>query len=341
MTTVRLSDAVIPEVYRSYTALNSPEKTAFFDAGIIRTSPLFSQIAKAGGKTGTIPFWLDLDQTIEENQSNDDPADIATPNKVGSDTMTYRKCWVNQSWSAMDLVVELSGSDPMQHIRSRFGTYWQRRDQRRLIATVTGIYLDNVASNSSDMIKDISAEVGDDAKFGAEAAIDAEYTMGDAVGGFTAVAVHSNIAARMEKNDLIDVIPDSDGKPVKFYRTMRVILDDSMPKSGSGANTIYTSVFFGPGAFGFAGEEGHMFAIGEGVPRVPVWIEREEQQGNGGGEETIGERRTILMHPFGFEWVEGSLTEFSPTNADLALAAHWNRVVARKNVPMAFLLSKA
>ncbi|HEX2242724.1 MAG TPA: phage coat protein [Gammaproteobacteria bacterium] len=343
MAVVRLSDAVIPEVYQSYrAALDNPELTAFFDSGIIRRNDLLDAIARQGGIRGTIPFWLDLDPTIEENQSNDDPADLATPQKLGSASMQYRKCFVNQSYSAMDLVAELAGSNPMQRIRNRFGVYWARRDQRRLISTLRGIYADNVANDAGDMVVNIGGAVGDAAVFSAEAAIDAESTMGDAGNVFRAIAVHSNIKARMDKLDLIDTIPDSQGRPVEFYRGKRLIVDDSMPIiSGAGADRVYMSAFFGAGAFGFGGVEGHAFAIGEGIPLNPTWVERVEQAGNGGGQESIGERRTIILHPFGFSWIEGTLVEFSPTNADLALAAHWNRVVARKQVPIAFLLSKA
>jgi hypothetical protein len=341
MAVVRLSDAVIPEVYQSYRpALNNPELTAFFDSGIIQTNPILDAIARAGGKTGTIPFWLDLDPTIEENQSNDDPEDFAVPNKLGSGQMEYRKCFVNQSYSAMDLVSELAGSNPMQRIRNRFGVYWARRDQRRLISTLRGVYADNVANDAGDMVTNISAV--DDGIFTPESVIDAENTMGDAYGGLVAMAVHSQVRARMDKNDLIDTIPDSAGRPVTYYRGKRLIVDDSMPVvSGTGADRVFMSVLFGAGAFGFGGVEGHAFAIGEGIPMNPTWVNRIEQAGHGGGQEEIGERRTLILHPFGFAWIEGTLTEFSPTNADLALAAHWNRVVTRKQVPLAFLLSKA
>ena len=37
----------------------------------------------------------------------------------------------------------------------------------------------------------------------------------------------------------------------------------------------------------------------------------------------------------------GTLTEFSPTLADLRSATHWNRIVDRKQVPLAFIRSKA
>lgn len=343
MATTRLSDAVVPEVYRSYTAVDDPEKSELIRSGIIMRDPLMDQIARAGGITGTVPFWLDLDANIEENQSNDDPEDFATPNKIGSALMKYRKCFVNQSWSAMDLVSELAGSSPMQRIKNRFGTYWTRRDQRRLLATIRGIMADNLANDNGDMIVNIGGASGEAAIWNASASIDAEFTMGDAAGSFVAIMVHSQIAAAMEKADLIDTIQDSTGRMVRTYRGKTLIIDDNVPKTGTGLNTVYTSIFFGAGAIGFGGEEGHAFAVGEGVPEVGMEVYREPQSGNGGGQEAIIERRTIIMHPFGFSWVEegATLTEFSPTNADLAMGAHWNRVVHRKQVPMAFLQSKA
>lgn len=342
---IRLSDAFIPSVYGSYTAVNNPETSAFVQAGVIVQNDFMNAMIGGAAKAFTVPFWQDIDPTIEPNYSNDDPSDLAVANKIGSGTMTARKAWVNQSFGAMDLVAELSGSDPLQHVRNRFGTYWTRQKERRLIATCVGVMADNVANDASDMVVDISGAAGDAAIFGSDAFIDAAYTMGDQVENIKAIAIHSMIAARLDKSDQIDTIRDSKGEILlRTYKGRAVIVDDALPVSGSGSDRIYTSILFGGGAFGFAGVEGHAFAMGEGTPEVAAWVERVEQAGNGGGMETIGERRTWMLHPLGFEWVEaggGALVEFSPTLADLRLAAKWNRVVVRKNVPMAFIKSKA
>jgi hypothetical protein len=338
MSTVRLSDAVIPVIYESYTAINSPERTAFWQSGVITVNPLLSALAKQGSSVGTVPFWNDLDATAEPQYSNDDPADFSTPGNVGSGTMIYRKAYVNKSYAAMDLVNELSGSNPMQRIRDRFGTYWQRALQRRLIAMLQGVIAENVANGASDMIVDISANVGAAAFLDANAGIDAQFTMGDAAGNFTTIAMHSAVAGRLEKLDLVDNIPDSQGGNLKQYRGLTMIIDDNMPVAAG----VYTSAFFGGGAIGFGGSEGHAFGLGEGSPTVPSEVIRVPSAGHGGGMETIFERNTWLLHPFGYKWVEAgaALAEFSPTLADLRLAAHWLRVVTRKQVPMAFVKSK-
>lgn len=340
MSTTRLSDAVVYDVYNSYVSVNNPEKTAFFQSGIVRRSETFDTIARLNGKFGNLPFWQDLDPTIEPNYSNDDPADIADPNKIEAGEMIYRKAWLNQGFSDMDLVVELSGSDPMQHIRNRFGTYWMRQWQRRLIAQSVGILNDNVANDGGDMVVDISGNAGDDAVFGSDAFVDAAYTAGDSAEQFIGIGVHSSIMARMVKNDEIVYIPDSEGElTIPTYKGRVVIADDGLPVN----NGVYTSILFGAGAFAFGGVEGSAFAYGEGMPRVATEIERKPDAGNGGGQEVIWERKTWLLHPFGFSWVEDGapLAEFSPTLADLRLAAHWNRVVPRKSAPFAFIISRA
>jgi hypothetical protein len=210
-----------------------------------------------------------------------------------------------------------------------------------VINSALGIMADNIANDAGDMTIDISGNVGADAVFGSDAFIDAAYTAGDRAEMFTAIAVHSAIMARMVKNDEIVMIPDSKGGlTIPTYKGRVVVTDDLMPVTGG----VYTSILFGRGMFGFGSFDGSAFAIGEGVPRVAFELWRNPHAGNGGGMEEIWERKTWLIHPFGFSWVEaggGALTEFSPTLADLRNAAKWNRVVFRKAVPMAFIKSKA
>jgi hypothetical protein len=339
---IRLSDVFIPSVYLSYTAVNNPMTSAFVRAGVIANNPLLDAIAKGGGRLSTVPFWQDIDPTIEPNYSNDDPADMAVPNKIGVGAMTARKSWMNQGFGEMDLVAELSGAEPLQHVRNRFGEYWVRQQNRRLIATCVGVLADNVATNGGDMLVDISGNAGDAAVFGANAFIDAAYTAGENAEMFRAIAVHSMIMARMVKNDEIVYAQDSNGGlTIPTYKGRYIIVDDTLPVSGTGANRVYTSILFGSGAIGFGGVEGNAFGIGEGTPKVAAEVYRQATIGNGGGGESIWERKTWIIHPFGFEWVEGTgMVEMSPTLADLRLASHWNRVVDRRQVPLAFIQSK-
>ena|SRR5690625_1969836 len=101
MATTRLSDAFVYDVYLSYQALENPEKTAFWDAGVVASSSILNQIAQGAGKVAEVPFWNDLDPTIEPDYTNDDPSDMAEPDKITSGNMVARKAFLHKAWSTM------------------------------------------------------------------------------------------------------------------------------------------------------------------------------------------------------------------------------------------------
>lgn len=335
MAVTRLSDVIVPAVYETYGMDNTPEKTAFFEAGAVIRNPAFDAKAKAGGNIIDLPFWRDLDSSVEPNVSSDDPAVSATPQKVSAAEQVARIGYLNQGWSDADLVSEMVGSDPMMRIKARTSVYWMRQWQRRVLATSLGILADNIANDGGDMAISIAAEStgaqSPTTRYSRDAFVEAAFTLGDNFDVIAAIAVHSVIYKAMVKADDIDFIQDSKGAlTIPTYLGKRVVVDDGMPVvAGTTSGFKYYSALFGTGAYGY----------GEGDPPVPVEVDREPEKGNGGGVETLWERKTWLLHPFGFKFTSATVTGVSPTIANLKLAANWDRVVARKNVPLAFLVT--
>lgn len=342
MALVQLSDIIDVTVFQDLPAVNSPEKTVYFESGIVSRSPLFDGLANAAGKTAELPFWRDLDADQEPNRSSDNPASDATPQKVIQGEQISRKAFLNQGWSTADLAVELAmGENAMTHIRNRTDAYWLKQWQRRLIAATNGVLADNVANFGSDMVFDASgatnADITATTVFTRQNFTSAAFTMGDRVDGIAAIAVHSMIYKRMVDNDDIDFIPDSKGSlTIPTFMGKRVLVDDSLPytpaagAAGADAAPKYTTVMFGSQVFGY----------GEGSPSVPVAIARKEESADGGGVETLWTRKTWLLHPYGFQHTgtpAASATGFSL--AELATAAVWTRVVDRKLVPLAYLIT--
>ena len=334
MANVLLSDIIDVNVFQDIPAVNSVEQTAFFESGLVTQNGLLNSLAAAAGKTAELPFWNDLADD-EVNYSTDATTDVAAPKKTTQGEQISRKIFLNQGWSTSDLASELvMGSDAMSHIRSRVDAYFTRQWQRKLIAAVNGVYADNVANDSSDMVNDVALEAGDSATaanlIGVDSFVDVLGTAGDMMNDFTAIAVHSAVYRQMIKNNDIDFVADStQTTQIPTFMGRRIIVDDSMPVvAGGTSGSKYTSVVFGAGAFGY----------GEASPMVPVEVEREAAQGNGGGIETLWVRKTWLLHPFGFQHT-GTPSGVSFTNTELAAATSWDRVVARKNVPMAFLVT--
>lgn len=333
MAITQLSDVIVPEVYQTYAAVNSPEKTAFYQSGIIVSNEGLNAKANEGGETLNVPFWKDLDATQAPNLSND-TENVATPQKVTTGRQIARVAYLNQGYKSADLTGEIAGSDPMQQVRNRFGSYWMKQWQRRVIASTNGILAENVANHAGDMVVDVAAEViasqTADTRFNRDVFTEAAYTMGDAASGLSAIGVHSVVMSQMIKNDDIVYIPDSMGNlTIPTYMGLRVIVDDGHTvTAGTISGFKYTSVLFGAGAFGY----------GEGSAKTPVELEREAAQGNGGGVETLWERKTWLLHPFGFA-TGTAPASVSYSLAELGAAGSWSRVVERKNVPLAYLVT--
>lgn len=332
MALTQLSDVIIPEVYESYTAVDNPERTAFFESGVAVRNGMLDAKANEGGDILNVPFWNDLDPDAEPNLSSDNAASSATPQKITAGKQIAQMAYLNQAYSSADLAAEIAGSDPMQRVRNRFGRYWQRQWQRRVVNSLSGILADNVTNDSGDMVEDVSIADGANATadnlFSRSAFTGAGFTLGDQFESTSAIAVHSVVYKRMVDNDDIEFIPDSQGRmTIPTFMGRRVIVDDGMPvEAGGTSGSVYTSVLFGEGAIGY----------GEGSARVPVEVERKALQGDGGGVEILIERNSWLLHPFGFA-VTATPSANSFSLAELTSAATWDRVVPRKTVPLAFL----
>ena len=307
MSTTTLSDVIVPEVYQGYMTINTPELTAFWGSGIVSRSPMLDAAARGPSNIVQVPFWKDLDATKEPNISTDNPANKSVPNKIEAGKQVGMNAYLNQSWSAMSLVKELAGSDPMGAIVGATNRYWSRQWQRRLISSCVGIFSCNVADNDGDMVYDISKAdagiPGDANKFGGQAFVRSLVTMGDALGAIQAIAVHSTIYGRMLENDQIEfVVPSGGTTRIPTYKDKIVIVDDGMPvEVDANDNTIFTSILYGA------------------------------------GEDVLHERRTWLLHPTGFAFDPQAVAGQSATLTELEQAAAWTRVIERKNVPMAFL----
>jgi len=331
-----LSDVVFRDELRDYINVNTSERTAFFESGILVQNNDMAQLLASPSNTFTIPWWVDLDASIESNYSNDVYTDIAVPLAVTSASMQARAAYLNEGWNCMNLVKNITNQDPLEFVAGRLTSYWQRVAQRRTIASVIGIYNANVANNGGDMV------VAAPGTIDAASIIRAKATMGDysgQLGGLSVIAMHSAVQTELQILNLIDFTPLADQVP-EFgrFQGMRVVVDDSMPVIGTGAEARYLSVIFGPGAIGYeeqqpAGEDG-------------LEYERAPDRGNGGGTETLWTRRNYVIHPLGYSFLSTTITGTPGTSrpvsaswADLALATNWERKFNRKEVPLAFVTS--
>lgn len=348
-----LQDVIDIEVWGDLEPELDPELTVLWESGIVAEDDMFTNKALAPGESGELNYWRDVDHDQEENLSTDTNVE-ADPQNVVQGTMSWRKQHMNQVWGFYDLERELqSNTDAMQHVKNRSGRYWIRRKQQRLISTSIGIWLANVAGNfdpqiaadsvAGDMVNDDSIDNAGAPTainlFNRDGFIDTVFTMGDRSEMLGAMIMHSVVHKTVVKLEDHEYVMDSTGRTrISTYMGRPIIVSDKVPFIQAGTSGFrYVTLIYGSEAFGY----------GPGQPKVPVAIDRNELQGNGGGNEWLVERKTILLHPIGHTNLNAAVTgpnyadgtPHQQTNADLANPLNWRRTHLRKNVPIAFYVT--
>ena len=331
MAVTKIADIYNPVTFAGRAQRAQIELNKFINSGIVVVDPSLKDQISAGGNTGTLTNYKPL-ETDEPNYSNDDDTAKAVPAKTSSEEMTFRLAMQNKSWSVMDLAKDLALQDPVTSITDRIGAYWATNNEKRVIKSALGVLADNIANDSSTMLKTVATDgagaVTDAERISADNILDAAQTMGDHSGKLTTIAMHSALYTRLKKQNLIDFIPNARGEVViPTYLGYVVVFDDSMPAVAGSNRITYTCILFGAGAFVSA----------EGRVEKSSEMDRDASAGKGGGQTILYSRRSDLIHPVGFSFLSGSVAGKSATQAELALAANWDRVWDRKQVPMAFL----
>lgn len=343
----QVSDVVVPEIFTPYVQQLTEEKARIVQSGALARDAFLDTLLAGGGLTFNVPSFRDLDNDAD-NVSTDDVADIiaadfgagtpatrldSTPLKIETDQEIAVRLSRNNSWSSADLTTALAGTDPLNAIASRVAFYWTRRLQAVFIATWNGVIADNVANDAGDYQNDISggAFVDGVTNFSAEAFLDAAVTMGDSMGDLSLVMVHSIVFNRMQKNNLIDFIPDARGEvQIPTFLGREVLMDDGLPNAAG----VHDTWLFGAGAT----------RLGVSTPKVATEVDRQAQAGNGGGQEILFSRTEWTQHPVGHAYT-GTAPNGGPGNGaganDLQNAGSWNRVFPeRKQIKFARLITR-
>lgn len=339
----RVSDVIVPEIFTPYMQQLTEEKSRLVQSGLLARSEALDTLLGGGGLTFQVPSFRDLDNDADRVSSDTSvpfadpdaalPAGVARPPnplKTGTLKEVAVRLNRNNSWSSTDLAAILAGVDPMQSIASRVSSYWVRRLQTAFIATWNGVIADNAANDAGDYANNIAggAFVDGVTNFSAEAFLDTAQTMGDSQEDLVAVAVHSVVYNRMQKNNLIDFIPDARGEiQIPTFLGREVIVDDGLPRTGS----VYDTWLFGSGAT----------QLGVGSPPVATEVDRKPGGGNGGGQDVLYSRVMWSLHPGGHAFVMAGVPDGGPANGNLDDATSWNRVYPeRKMIKFARLVTR-
>lgn len=315
-----LSDVIVPELFTKYVVQKTMELSALFNSGIVTNNAEFDRLASEAAPIHNMPFFEDLQGDSENvTEGTDLTAKKITSNKDVSTTIRRAAMW-----SATDLSAALAGADPMAAIGNLVAGFWARDMQKELINILNGVF---AATTMTNHVLDVSVEEGAAANISASVFIDGLQMLGDAQSQLTAVAMHSAVKSYLKKQNLITTQRDSNSVEFETYQDRRVIVDDGCPYSGG----VYTTYLFGNGAIAFGN--------GNPVGFVATEVDRDKKKGS--GVDYLINRRTFILHPRGVQWTNSSRAAVeSPTRAELANKANWERVYEDKAIRLVAIKHK-
>jgi len=318
MAKTKITDVIVPEVFAAYIIKKTKELSVLIQSGIATQNAELDRLVTQGGKLINMPFWKPITGD-DEVLSDSNPL---TPEKITAEQDVAALLIRGKAWSTNELAGALAGSSPMEAISEQLAGWWSRKEQAILISILKGIFGGTL---STSHVNDISVNTGEAAVISGNAILDTKQLLGDAADQLTAIAMHSAVFTKLQKQNLIQYIPNSRGE-INFpsYMGYRIIVDDGCPNEAG----VYSTYMFAAGSFG----------RGDGVPvdLTPVETDRDSLA----SDDILINRRALVLHPFGVKFTNASVAGVTPTNAELATAANWSKVYEDKAIGLALLKHK-
>ena len=315
MAKTKIADVIVPEVFAAYVIQMTKELSELIRSGIAASNDELDRLVTQGGKLINMPFWKAIGG-VEEVLSDTTPL---TPDKITAETDVAALLIRGKAWSTNELAGALAGSSPMNAIAVQVSGWWARREQAILFSILRGIF---GAALAASHVNDISGGAG---VISANAILGTKQLLGDAAGQLTALAMHSAVFTTLQKQNLIVYIPPARGETeIATYLGYRVIVDDTVPKTGD----VYSTFMFSNGCF----------ARGDGVPvdLTPVETDRDSLQ----SDDILINRRALVLHPSGVKWRNVNVSGATPDNDNLADPDNWQKVYEDKAIGIAMLKHK-
>lgn len=328
MAATRISDVIVPEVFAPYVLEPSTKTNKLLSSGAVVLDAQISGNLAGGGLTFNYSSWdSTADSSGDTDVSNDDPASVATPEKIGSKQQIVARLERNKSWSTTDIAGQLAGSDPMQAIASSVGDYFDTQRNKTLVSLLTGFTGSaGMASHVNAIYSDLASPAAT-AGIGAGAIIETKSAWGDHTSNGDVIVMHSDSYNSLLLQNLIS-FQATNVQDIGWgtYLGFVVAVDDALPKVAGVNASAYATYIVKSG--------GIMF--GTALRPDAVETDREPLQGNGGGVEILVVRDCLAFQVKGAKWT-GTPASITPTNAELATVGNWAVAAELKNIPIVTL----
>lgn len=292
MAEITINDvAFVPQVVEAWVSEDLRKKSSILNSPAVITG--YEGVPKNGYRIA-LPTWGGLTGEAQ------DAGSCLVPRGMQSAVQYAQIQRAGEAISVNKLVNDIGGTDPFAQLTEKLATFWDRQIQGDLVASVTGAY-----QALEDSTTKLSVDAGSTsfATIVSALALYGEYMQDD----YT-IIMHPNVYAKLLASESTAFVPGAGVNRFGTYSGMTVIVDSSVPVSGVGANTIYTTYLVKAGAFVY-GEQVLGSRSLEGDRNILC------------DDDLVTSRKTYIIHPNGASFVADGKTK--ATRAELANPANW------------------
>lgn len=283
--------AFVPQVVEAWVSEDLRKKSAILNSSAVIVG--FEGIPKNGYRVA-VPVWGGLTGEAQ------DAGQCLVPRGMNSAVAYAQIQRAGEAISVNKLVNDIGGTDPLAQLTSKLATFWERQIQGDLVASITGSY--QALQDSATQLS-VTAGATNFASIASALALYGEYMQDE----YT-IVMHSQVYAKLLAAEATQFRPGADVNRFMTYAGMQVIIDNSVPVTGSGAGAVYTTYLIKSGSFVY-GEQ----TLGNRALEADRDILCDD--------DLVTSRKTYIIHPNAASFTLDSLTK--ATRVQLANPANW------------------
>ena len=306
-------------------------------SGIVRQDASIMDAIGAKGNVATLPIYTPIN-IFDENMGalNNDGATNNTPVEVAGNKQTCMLIQRMKAFKAQDFTKELTGADPMNHIKGKIQNYYTQVWENELMNIAKAVLGVAALSEHITDLSVTSGTVGEANLINETTVIDAEQAaLGDKAGGLGLMIMHSKIYAAYRKLGLVEYekyvtsgaikqdiqLPTINGKRV-------LVTDYYTVDNGVSGFPVYNTFLFGEGAFLSCDKKNY----------ANQYTTNYDPETNAGMDMFYTKQGKVL-HPNGISLAVDNIAKESPTFAELGATANYSLKFNHKNVKMGLIKS--
>ena len=304
-------------------------------SGIVRHDASIMDAIGAKGNVATLPMYtpINIHDAGMAPLNNDGNTDNV-PTTIAGNKQTCMLIQRMKAFDSKDFTKELTGADPMSHIKSRIQNYYTQVWEAELMNIAQAAL---AVDELSDHVTDLSAAdaVADANLINETTILDAEQAaLGDMAGGLGLAVMHSKIYTAFRKLGLVEYEKYVTGGAIKqdiqlpTINGKRVLVTDYYTVDASGTLPVYKTYLFGEGAFLSADKNNYL----------NQYTTNYDPESKAGTDKFYTKQGKVL-HPNGLSLAVDNIVAESPTFAELGNKANYSLKFNPKNVKMGLILS--